>query len=188
MKAKAASKSTNWNLRVMASRPWASCQSGSRFNACFRSSIASLLFEVGAMETSQGIFLFDTVNAAVAGQLAGIKTEVLNRKFVAGEERIVRQPLPDPLQLRMAQARQGDVGGKFVRVLRLANATDGGIHLALQMLQQIVLPRRGPQSVRLLVAELADTVKLHVQGGRINAGQRIVQSPGIAAIHLADEA
>src|ERR1700754_1951340 len=101
MKAKAASKSTNWNLRVIASRPWANCQSGSRFRACFRSSIASFV-----METSQRIFLLNAINAAVAGQLAGIETKTPNRKFVAGEERMVGQPLPHLVQLGMAQPRQ----------------------------------------------------------------------------------
>src|ERR1700761_5384960 len=140
MKAKAASKSTNWNLRVIASRPCASCQSGNRFMACFRSSIANFV-----MKASQRILLFDTIDAAIAGQLAGIKTKALNRKFVAGEKRMVSQPFAHLFQFGMAQPRQGDMGREFVRVLRLADAADGGIHLALQMLQQVVVARRNPQ-------------------------------------------
>src|SRR6185437_11512165 len=149
MKAKAASKSTNWNLRVIASRPWANCQSGSRFNACFRSSIANFV-----IKTSQRIFLLNAVDAAVAGQLAGIKTKALNRKFVAGEQRMRGEPMPDLVQVGMAQPRQGDMRGELVRILWLAQAADGAIHLALQVLQQIVPACRGPQAVGLLVAEL----------------------------------
>src|SRR5438874_12818345 len=155
MKAKAASKSTNWNLRVIASRSLANCQSGSRFNACFSSSIANF-----AMITSQRIFLLDAVDAAVAGQLAGIETESVNRKFVAGEEGVGNQPFAHLVQLRVFQPRQGDVRHELVRVLRLADLADGIVHLALQMFQQVILAGRGPQRMRLSVAELADAIQL----------------------------
>src|ERR1700722_10914391 len=146
MKAKAASKSTNWNLRVIASRSLASCQSGSRFSAAFSSSIVNF-----AIEPSQGIFLFYPVDAAIAGQLAGIKTKRPDREFVAGVERVVRQPYPHPFQFGMAQPRQRNVRGEFVGILRLADPTNGAIHLALQMIQQIIPARRRPQRMGLLV-------------------------------------
>src|ERR1700743_1040153 len=108
MKAKAASKSTNWNLRVIASRSFAKCQSGSRFSAAFRSSIVNFAMEASNVQFSEGIFLFHPVDAAIAGQLAGIKTKRANRERLAGVKRIVGQPFPHLVQFGMAQPGQGD--------------------------------------------------------------------------------
>src|ERR1700722_14519443 len=117
MKAKAASKSTNANLRVMASRSLASCQSGSRFSAAFSSSIVNFAIEASHLIIQQGIFLFQPVDAAVTGQLAGVKTERADGEFGAGIKRMVGEPYPYPLKLGMAQPRQSDMRGEFVRVL-----------------------------------------------------------------------
>src|ERR1700722_6732878 len=144
MKAKAASKSTNWNLRVMASRSLASCQSGNRFSAAFSSSIVNFAITTSHIVIRQGIFLFQPVDAAVAGQLAGVKTERADGEFCAGIKRMVGQPYPHPLKLGMAQPRQSDMGHELVGILRLADPADSGIHLAGEMLQQIVRARRRP--------------------------------------------
>src|SRR5579872_1433604 len=109
MKEKAASKSTNWNLRVMASRPPASCQSGRRLRATFSSSIVN--FAIG---TLQFIVLFDTVQAAVAGQLAGIKVKRADRKFGAGIKRVIGQPVQQPGLVRIAQPRHGDMRSELM--------------------------------------------------------------------------
>src|SRR3569833_3118798 len=107
MKAKAASKSTNLKLRVIASRSFASCQSGKRFNACFKSSIVSF-----AMETSQRIVLFDAVDAAVAGQLAGIETEAAHGEFNTGRQRVIGQPITYLFHIRVAQPCERHMRGE----------------------------------------------------------------------------
>src|ERR1700727_636339 len=144
MKAKAASKSTNANLRTIASRSFASCQSGSRFSAAFSSSIVNFAIEASHLIIHQGIFLFQPVDAAVTGQLAGVKTERADGEFGTRIKRMVGQPYPHPLKLGMAQPRQSDMGHELVGILRLADPADSGIHLAGEMLQQIVGARRRP--------------------------------------------
>src|SRR5438067_10973186 len=176
MKAKAASKSTNWNLRVMASRSFASSQSGSRLSAVFRSSIANF-----AMIASQRIVLLDTIDAAVAGQLAGIETERIHAELVAGEKGMRGQPFAHFLQLRMPQPRQGDVGHEFVPILGLPDTADGAIHLALEMVQHLMPPRRRPQGVGLFIAELADAMQLQLEGRRVYRRQGIVESTRVSA-------
>jgi hypothetical protein len=42
--------------------------------------------------------------------------------------------------------------------------------------------------MRLLVAELADAMKLQIEGRRIDPRESIVQGAGVATVHLADEA
>src|ERR1700678_518022 len=139
MKAKAASKSTNWNLRMMASRFSASFQSGRRLSAVLSSSIGSL-----AMQNLQRIFLLDGIDAAAAGEAAGIKLERANLEFGAGVKRIVGKPLDHFARLGMPQPRQGHMGREFVRVLRLSDAADGIVHLALEMRQGFVRTRPNP--------------------------------------------
>src|SRR6185437_2428193 len=102
MKAKAASKSTNWNLRVMASRPSASRQSGNRFRAAFRSSIGSW-----GIRILQRIIALDRIDAAVTGQPAGIEMERINTDSGAGEKRVMGQPFDHLVAIRVAQPRQG---------------------------------------------------------------------------------
>src|SRR5579872_5164298 len=114
MKAKAASKSTNWNLRVMASRFSASFQSGRRLSAVLRSSIGNLV--IGWL---QRIFLFDRIDAAVAGEAAGIKLKRANREFGAGVKRVMGQPFDHLALLRALEPSYGHVRGKFVGILRL---------------------------------------------------------------------
>src|ERR1051326_3382559 len=104
MKAKAASKSTNWNLRVMASRSLTSSQSGRRFRALRNSSIVNFAIVIAF----QGIFLFHAVDAAIAGQLAGIKTKPIHGEFAAGGKRVIDQPFPHLVQLGMLEPCQGD--------------------------------------------------------------------------------
>src|ERR1700733_7954379 len=116
MKEKAASKSTNWNLRVIASRLSANFQSGSRLIAVFNSSIVNF-----AIDYLQGIFLLNPVDAAIAGQLAGIKRKRADGKSGAGIERVMGEPFQHLARLGMPQPRQGDMGHEFVLVLRLAD-------------------------------------------------------------------
>src|SRR6516225_6694597 len=115
MKAKAASKSTNWNLRVMASRSFTSSQSGSRFKALRNSSIVNF----GIVIASQGIFLLYAIDAAVAGQLAGIETERIHGEFAAGGQSMIDQPFAHLVQFGIAQPRDRHMRRKFVGVLRL---------------------------------------------------------------------
>src|SRR5579884_2901907 len=119
MKEKAASKSTNWNLRVIASRSLANCQSGSRRSAPFNSSIVSL-----AIAALEKIALFDTVPAAIRRQMTRIKMKTPDGKFRAGKQRIMSKPRHQLGHVRMAQAGQRDMGIEFVRVARLADPAD----------------------------------------------------------------
>src|ERR1700722_1941998 len=183
MKAKAASKSTNWNFRVMASRPSTSFQSGSRFSAARNSSIFSF-----AMERLQRIILFNPIDAAIAGQLAGIETKRINRKFGAGVKRVVGQPFQYLGAFRMPEPRQRHMRDEFVLILRLADAADGAVHLALQMLQRLVLAHPRPQGMNLFSAELPYGVKLEIEGWGADIRQGIVQHGRIAPVHFADEA
>src|SRR5580704_7022301 len=102
MKAKAASKSTNWKLRVMASRPAAICQSGNRFSALLRSSIANFAIVISL----QFVALLDAINTAIPGELAGTKMKRVGLEFGAGIKPIVAQPVQHPGHFGMAQPRQ----------------------------------------------------------------------------------
>jgi len=75
-----------------------------------------------------------------------------------------------------------------IRVLRLADAADGGIDLALQMLQRRIGAHRRPQAVRLAVPELTHAMQLQIEGGSIDRGQRIAECRRVTAVHLADKA
>src|SRR5665213_2391696 len=128
MKAKAASKSTNWNFRVMASRFSASFQSGRRLSAVLRSSIGSLV-----MGHLQRVLLLNGIDAAAAGEAAGIELKRANLEFGAGVKRMVGEP-PDHLaRFRTLEPRYRYMGGEFMCILRLAHAADGIVHLVLQM-------------------------------------------------------
>src|ERR1051326_3982427 len=151
MKEKAASKSTNWNLRVIASRSLANCQSGRRRKAPFNSSIVNLL-----ITALKKIALFDTVPAAILRQLAGIKMKRIDGEFGAVVKRIVGKPVRQFAHFRLPQPRQGDVRVEFVDIPRLADPADRVVHFHLQMLQGGVFSYSRPQSVRLLVAELTN--------------------------------
>ena len=89
----------------------------------------------------------------------------------------------------MAQPRQGDMRREFVRVLRLADPADGGIHLALQMLQHLVACAPPPTAY---AAACCRTGPRRAAAGRRPAHRcppaHRPDGAGIAAIHFADEA
>src|SRR5690349_8543164 len=124
MKAKAASKSTNLKLRWIASRSLARFQSGKRFRALRKASISSL-----AMSVSQFIVALDAIDAAVAGQHAGIKMERADLEFDAGIKCVMGQPLHHLARFRMAHPRHRHMRREFVRILGGVDPADGGIDL-----------------------------------------------------------
>ena len=58
---------------------------------------------------------------------------------------MVGQPFPHLVQLGIAQARQGDMRGEFVGILRLAHPADRRIHFARQMNASVII--RGLRAV-----------------------------------------
>src|ERR1700761_8488750 len=112
MKPNAVLKSLNSNLRAMASRPGTVFHFFSVLSAVARALGVSFFIDdlLVVAHLAERVFALDTIDAAVAGQHAGIEAETLDLEGRAGEQRVVCEVIHHLPHRRAAQTRERDMG------------------------------------------------------------------------------